>query len=232
MNYQQIKIDRYENETGKPAFICNGLVKLNPGARIIKSTLLGPVYLNRNSQIGPDVIVGKYFGMNESCFIARATVGNYCSFGARTSINPFNHPTDWISTNEFQYHPGSFNWVPEYNEFIRLERSKNMFSQVVIGNDVWSGHNVNILPGVHIGDGAVIGAGAVVTKNVPPYAVVTGVPATVRRYRFSEKIIERFLIIKWWNMELSELSGLPFNDVEACLSMLEEIKSVKNEKYL
>jgi acetyltransferase-like isoleucine patch superfamily enzyme len=230
MKYQKIKIDRYENETDKPVFICDGLVKLNPGARIIKSTLLGPVYLNRNSQVGPDVIVGKYFGMNESCFIARATVGNYCSFGARTSINPFNHPTNWISTNEFQYHPTSFDWVPEYNELIRLERTPAMFSQVVIGNDVWSGHNVNIMPGVEVGDGAIIGAGAVVTKNVPPYAVVSGVPSTIKRYRFSEKIIERFIAVKWWNMELSDLSGLPFNNAEQCLSLLEEIRSLKDGK--
>lgn len=228
MKYQEVRIDRFENQTDEPAFICDGIVKLNPGARIIASTLLGPVYLNRNTQLGPDAIVGKYFGMNESCFVARAVVGAYCAFGARTSINPFNHPIDWLSTNEFQYHPASFNWVPEYNDFKRLERTPDMFKRVVIGNDVWSGHNVNIMPGVTIGDGAVIAAGAVVTKDVPPYAVVAGVPATVKRYRFPGKTIERFLAVKWWDLELSELSGLPFRDVERCLSMLEEIKARKS----
>lgn len=225
MKYQEIHIDRFENQTAEPAFICDGNGKLNPGARIIDATLLGPVYLNRNTQLGPDVVVGKYFGMNESGFVARADVGAYCAFGARTSINPFSHPIDWLSTNEFQYHPASFNWVPEYNDFKRLERTPDMFKRVVIGNDVWSGHNVNIMPGVNIGDGAVIAAGAVVTRDVPPYAIVAGVPATIKRFRFHEKIIERFLAVKWWDFELSELSGLPFREVERCLSMLEEIKA-------
>ena len=230
MKYGEYFIDRYENTTQEPAYICDGLVKLNPGARIIKSKLLGPVYLNRNTQIGPDVTVGKYFGMNESCFVARATVGAYCAIGARTSFNPFNHPMDWLSINEFQYHPNSFDWVPEYNDIKRLERTPDMFQQVTIGNDVWTGHNVNVLPGVSVGDGAVIAAGAEVTKDVPPYAIVAGVPATVKRMRFSDNLIERFLRVKWWELELSELSGLPFRDAERCLGMIEEIKARKGAK--
>ena len=229
MNYKPLQIDRYENNTTDAAFIGGGIVKLNPGARIIKSTLLGPVYLNRNTQVGPDAVVGKYFGMNESCFIARATVGAYCAFGARTSINPFNHPVDWLSTNEFQYHPASFNWVEEYNDFKRLERTPEMFAHVTIGSDVWSGHNANIMPGVSVGDGAVIAAGAVVTRDVPPYAVVAGVPATIKRYRFDEKTIARLLSLKWWDLELSELSGLPFRDIYRCLDLIEQIKASKGE---
>lgn len=229
MKYEPLQIDRYENETNDAAFIGGGIVKLNPGARIIKSTLLGPVYLNRNTQVGPDAVVGKYFGMNESCFIARATVGAYCAFGARTSINPFNHPVDWLSTNEFQYHPASFNWVEEYNDFKRLERTPEMFAHVAIGSDVWSGHNANIMPGVSVGDGAVIAAGAIVTRDVPPYAVVAGVPATIKRYRFDEKTIARLLSLKWWDLELSELSGLPFRQIDRCLDLIEEIKASKAE---
>lgn len=226
MIFKEITVDRYENTGAEPVTVFD-VVRLNPGARIIQSRLLGPVYLNRNTQVGPDVTVGKYFGMNESCFVARATVGAFCAFGARTSINPFNHPIDWLSINEFQYHPKSFDWVPEYNDFKRLERMPDMFRHVTIGNDVWSGHNVNIMPGVNVGDGAVIGAGSVVTKDVPPYAVVAGVPAQIRRYRFSEKIIERLLRVKWWDLELSDLSGLPFRDVERCLDLIEDVRSRK-----
>ncbi|MBV8122433.1 MAG: CatB-related O-acetyltransferase [Alphaproteobacteria bacterium] len=165
--------------------------------------------------------------MNENCFVARATVGAYCAIGARTAINPFNHPVGWLSTNEFQYHPRSFDWVAEYNEFERLERTPDMFQHVTIGNDVWTGHNVNILAGVSVGDGAVIGAGSVVTKDVPPYAIVAGVPAEVRRLRFAEQTIERLLRLKWWDLELRELSGLPFRDVERCLDRIEEIRERK-----
>jgi acetyltransferase-like isoleucine patch superfamily enzyme len=223
MIYEAIQIDRFENTGSEPAYL-RGIVRLNAGARIIQSRLLGPAFLNRLSQIGPDVVFGKYSGMNENCFVARATVGAYCAFGARTAINPFNHPTDWLSINEFQYHPNSFDWVPEYNDFERLERTPDMFEHVRIGNDVWTGHNVNILPGISVGDGAVIGAGSVVTKDVPPFAIAAGVPARIRRMRFPEKTIERLLRLKWWELELSALSGLPFRDVERCLDRIAEIR--------
>jgi acetyltransferase-like isoleucine patch superfamily enzyme len=227
MRFEPAYIERFDNTTAEPASLCGGAVKIGAGSRIIKSKLLGPVYLNRNTQVGPDCTVGKYFGMNESCFVARATVGAYCSIGARTSINPFNHPTDWLSIHEFQYHPNSFDWVPEYSEIKRLERTPDMYEHVTIGNDVWMGHNVNVMPGVSVGDGAVIAAGAVVTKTVAPYAIVAGVPAKVIRLRFPEKTVERLLRARWWDLELAELSGLPFRDVERCVSMIEEIRSRK-----
>lgn len=225
MRYEPAHVDRIENDTDAAIHPLGGIAKLNPGARIIRSTVLGPIYLNRNTQVGPDVVAGKYFGMNESGFVARAEVGAFCAFGARTSINPFNHPTDWLSINEFQYHPNSFDWVAEYNDFVRLERTPDMFERVRIGNDVWTGHNVNVLPGVNVGDGAVIAAGAVVTHDVPAYAIVAGVPARVKRFRFPDAVIERLLKVRWWDFELSELSGLPFRDVTTCLTRLEEMRA-------
>ena len=133
----------------------------------------------------------------------------YCAIGARTAINPFNHPIDWLSISEFQYHPRSFDWVPEYNSIERLERTPDMFQPVTIGNDVWTGHNVNILAGVSVGDGAVIGAGSVVTRDVPPYAIVAGALVQDRRFRFPEQTVERLLQLKWWDLELSELERAP-----------------------
>jgi acetyltransferase-like isoleucine patch superfamily enzyme len=226
MKYEPLDIERFENTTNEPVYL-EKIVKLNPGARIIKSRLLGPTYLNRQTQVGPDAVVGRYFGMNESCYIARATAGHFCSIGARTAINPFNHPVDWLSIHEFQYHPASFDWVEEYNAIDRLPRTPDMFQTVTIGSDVWTGHNVNIMGGVSVGDGAIIGAGSVVTKDVPPFAIVAGVPASVKRLRFGEKIIERLLRVRWWDLELEDLSGLPFREVERCLDLVEEIKARK-----
>jgi acetyltransferase-like isoleucine patch superfamily enzyme len=224
MQYADIFVERFENTTTEPAHPY-GIMRLNAGARIIKSTIRGPLFLNRNSQIGPDAVIGKYFGMNENCFVARATVGAFCAIGARTAINAFNHPSEWLSIHEFQYHPNSFDWVEEYKDFERLARTPDMFKHVSIGNDVWTGHNVNVMAGINVGDGAIIAAGSVVTKDVPPFAIVAGVPATVKRLRFSDKTIERLLRVKWWDLELSDLSGLPFRDVERCLDRIEEIKA-------
>jgi hypothetical protein len=72
----------------------------------------------------------------------------------------------------------------------------------------------------------VIAAGAVVTKDVPPYAVVAGVPAAIKRYRFSDAIIERLLRSKWWDLELEQLGGLPFDDIERCLDQIERLKGL------
>jgi acetyltransferase-like isoleucine patch superfamily enzyme len=224
MQYPATKVEFYENTGTAPAYL-HGIMRLNPGARIINSTIRGPLFLNKNSQVGPDADVGKYSGMNESCFIARATMGAFCAIGARTAINPFNHPSDWLSTNEFQYHPNSFDWVDEYNDFVRLERTPDMFAHVTVGNDVWTGHNVNVMAGVSIGDGAIIAAGSVVTKDVPSYAMVAGVPASIKRFRFPERTIERLLRLRWWDLELSQLSGLPFRDIDRCIDMIEAIKA-------
>ena len=202
-------------------------IRLLPGAKIIRSHVRGPLYLSRHAQLGPDVSVGKYSGINEHTYVARATIGAFCAFGARTAINPFNHPTDWLSIHEFQYHPNAYDWVDEYKSMKRLSRTPEMFLKVTIGNDVWMGHNVNILSGVNVGDGAVIAAGSVVTRDVPPYAIVAGVPAIIKRFRFSEKIIERLLRGKWWELELSDLSGLPFRDVERCLDSIENLRSIR-----
>lgn len=202
------------------------MIRLAPGARLIKSTVRGPINLERIAMVGPDSKIGRYCGINQDTFIIRWDVGSFCAIGARSAINPFNHPTDWFSVHEFQYHPGAFAWVEEYRGIPCTPRTPDMFMRATIGNDVWIGNNVNIL-GVNVGDGAVIAAGSVVTKDVPPYAIVAGVPAVVKRYRFNEKLIERLLRSAWWELDLKQLVGLPFREPERCLDMIEEIKKHK-----
>ena len=222
MKFQDIYIDSFENADNEFVFI-HDVMRIGPGARILKSTVHGPITMERISLLGPEVTIGKYCSLNQDSFVIRADVGSFCAIGARSAVNPFSHPTDWFSIHEFQYSQRAYNWVPEYNNVDRVLRTPDMLPRVRIGSDVWIGNGANIL-GVNVADGAVVAAGAVVTKDVPPYAIVAGVPATIKRLRFSERIIERFLRAKWWELELEQLAKLPFKDVERCLDAVEAIK--------
>ena len=100
------------------------------------------------------------------------------------------HRSDWCTTYPFQAMMKEFRYIEGY------PRSKG---NIVIGNDVWIGMDSKILSGVHIGDGSIISAGAVVTKDVEPYSIVGGVPAKTIRKRFDDKTIRRLEEIQWWN---------------------------------
>ena len=131
--------------------------------------------------------------------------------------------------NEFQYHPNSFDWVSEYSAIDRLSRTPEMFQHVTIGSDVWMGHNVNVMPGVSVGDGAVIGAGSVVTKDVPPFAIVAGVPTTeeVPVLRRPHRAAAPRAVV---GSRVGGAGGLPYRDVERCLDRVEEIKARRGSR--
>lgn len=228
MTFAPVIIDHYENKTGDWAII-HGVIKIGPGSRIMTSKINGPLSIGYNSQLGPGATAGKYVGINDNCYFPRGEIGAFCSIGSRVAINPFNHPLNWLSIHEFQFNPRSWDFMPEYNSFERLERTADMFHYARIGNDVWMAHNVSVLAGADVGDGAVIGAGSVVAASVPPYAIVAGAPAKILRYRFDEKTIERLLRVRWWDFDLADLSGLDFRDVAGCLSRLEDLRAQRAE---
>ena len=119
-------------------------------------------------------------------------IGKYCSIADHVIIVMSNHRTDVITT--YPFYSLSFLW-PEASS---LGSDHSASGPLIIGNDVWLGVRSLILPGVSIGDGAIVAAGAVVTKDVPPYAIVGGCPATVIRHRFDPAAIAALLRIKWW----------------------------------
>lgn len=126
----------------------------------------------------------------------KLVIGKFCSISTEvTVILSREHRADWVTTYPFPAFAG--HW-PEAAEIADCERAKG---DVIIGNDVWICYGATILSGVTIGDGAVIGAKAVVTKDVPPYAVVAGNPAIIKKYRFDEATIEKLVNFKWWDKD-------------------------------
>lgn len=124
-------------------------------------------------------------------------IGKFCSIGKNVHVYlGGNHRMDWITMYPF---PAKFEWANEYNNY---QTSKG---NVIIGNDVWIGSEATILSGVTIGDGAVVGAKTVVTKDIPPYAIVVGNPARIVKYRFKQEEIEELLKVKWWEWELEKI---------------------------
>ena len=158
-----------------------------------------------------------YYGANFIRMHPESTVGAFCSIGQNVVVGPSQHPTNWLSTSPFQY----------------VELRKITEDQVIypysndpthIGNDVWIGNNAIIKDGVSVADGCIIASNAVVTHNTPPYAVLAGVPARVIRYRFSPQIISELMALKWWELPDTEIAKLPFNNIDACIEKLKEIR--------
>ncbi|NIF46870.1 chloramphenicol acetyltransferase [Enterobacter sp. Ap-1006] len=147
-------------------------------------------------------------------------IGSFCSIGQRVVIGHGKHPKDYLSSSPFFYFDElgfKTREMPTYDEYWYIE-------PVIIGNDVWIGDGAWIKNGVTIGDGAIIGARAVVTKNVPPYAIVAGVPADVIDYRFSEETISALLESKWWDLPVDVIHQIPFDDIEKAVEFLSGIK--------
>jgi phosphonate metabolism protein (transferase hexapeptide repeat family) len=130
-------------------------------------------------------------------------VGRFCSIAAQTRINPGNHPLERVALNHFTYRSSAYGMGPDDGEFFQWRRDHH----ITLGHDVWIGHGAIILPGVNIGTGAAIGAGAVVSRDVPPFAIVVGVPGRVLRYRFKPEIIAALERIAWWDWPHDRLAA-------------------------
>lgn len=126
-------------------------------------------------------------------YVDGAKIGKYTSIARFATIGVKDHNYNWVTTSPII--------TSEKYGFISKNIDIPQKTDVVIGNDVWIGMFAIINRGVKIGDGAVIAAGAIVTKDVPPYAIVGGNPAKIIKYRFSEDIIDKLLKIKWWNWD-------------------------------
>ena len=168
------------------------------------------------------VSLGAYSYVSPKADIAHASIGRFCSIGDNTCIRGSAHPMQWLSSHPFSYqniYPAFVDGAPQF-------RFDGYGKVTRIGHDVWIGTRALILPGVTIGHGAVIGAGAVVAKDVPAYAVVVGNPGRVVKYRFDEVTITRLLESGWWRFDLPKMlaadPSLPVNDPLAMLDLLQD----------
>jgi virginiamycin A acetyltransferase len=142
-------------------------------------------------------------------------IGRYCSIAANTAVLGPEHPTDWAITSDLAYQPNELATAARADAGVAVAHPCNHNAWVTlpgIGNDVWIGQDVRLKRGVTIGDGAIIGAASVVTRDVPPYAIVAGVPARLIRYRFDERLVERFQAIRWWDYHEPDFKDFGYDD--------------------
>jgi acetyltransferase-like isoleucine patch superfamily enzyme len=152
-------------------------------------------------------------------------IGRYCSIAGGLSVPGPRHPLESISTSSFTYDRNAVfvsqaladSGKGEVFEFGTWPQK----TVPAVGNDVWIGEHAVINPGVMIGDGAVVASHAVVTKNVPAYAIVGGNPAGIIKYRFPQPLIDRLLALKWWNYSFTDFAGLSVGDPDAFANALE-----------
>ena len=189
-NYLKNKIIsiKYKVKIGDHSTI--GYTSIFEGKNSIGSNTVFDGFLGRGSYIG------------SRAWVERAYIGRYSSIANGVTVAIGRHPKEMVSQHTMFYSTAkqngyTYSTSDSYDER-KYADTANKYD-VVIGNDVWVGAGATILGGVTIGNGAVIGAGAVVTRNIPDYAIVVGVPAKVVKYRFSKELIEAFLEFKWWS---------------------------------
>lgn len=174
-------------------------VEIDYGTEFNSQTIIGKyVRIHHHTNV-KETMIGSYTYIQNNCVLEKCKIGSFCSIGDNVKVLSATHPTkDFVSTC-----PVFFSTA---RQCLKTFTDKNLFEEyhrvqgygAIIGNDVWIGSNVIILGGVTIGHGAVVAAGSVVNRDVPPYAIVAGVPAKIIRYRFTDEQLTELLNDPWW----------------------------------
>ncbi|MBE6903292.1 MAG: CatB-related O-acetyltransferase [Ruminococcaceae bacterium] len=183
----------------------------------ISSQLEGYNRIGKNSTFSGKMGRCSYIGNDSSL---SGIIGRYCSIASEVKMTYGAHPVEFVSTHPVFHTPSKIQCMTSYVDTQFFSTTKYADEKrkinIIIGNDVWIGYRATIMGGVKIGDGAIVAAGAVVTNDVPPYAVVGGVPAKVIKYRFDEEKIKFLLEKKWWNLpeEIIRKEAHLFSDID------------------
>ena len=175
---------------------------IHPGAFIKNSRIYGNIRIDEGvkiykTEIGGNVEIGRYSslwgpGIDVFSHIYKIQIGNFCSIARYVSIQEYNHNMQLLTTS----------FVGKSLTSVDEEVSKG---SIIIGHDVWIGLKATILSGVKIGNGAIVGANAVVTKDIPAYAIVGGNPAKIIRYRFDLNQIQKIEELNWWEWPIEKI---------------------------
>ena len=205
--------------------------KVGQQIRIHKDTLAEP-YTNHPS--GRILSMGAFSYVRTPLIAPDFRLGRYCSVASGVELSDMEHPLGRISTHPFTTHPHMRELArKEFGKEVKTRAHQFVLPAPVIGNDVWIGKDVLIKRGVTIGDGAVIGARSVVTKDVPPFAIVAGAPAKLIRFRIEdEDLRERMLSVRWWDYNYAEFPDHDSRDIVGFLDMIEsEVEAGRLHRY-
>lgn len=188
--------------------------------------------------------LGAFTYINDNAYVrAVKSIGRFCAIGPNLVAGMPEHSSKSISPHiifpnyDSAWTYGFTDYVTDNDDAIkkiRTNQNEELKTKglITIGNDVWIGGNVTIMRGVTIGDGAILAAGSVVVKDVPPYAIVGGVPAKVIKYRFDEEIISRLLKVKWWEYGPDIMKDCDITDIEKTIEIVEQRAKDGFPKYI
>ncbi len=154
------------------------------------------------------------------------SVGRYCSIAHSVAFGEFEHPTNLFTTSAIAFDYGMFEEAAlgtnyRTHNFVDPE----IFSRKIdIGHDVWIGAGAYVRAGVKLGSGCIVGGRSVITKDVPPYAVVVGNPGRIIRYRYNENDVDRLLKSEWWRYKFTDFVGVDFKDINQIIDIVESGK--------
>lgn len=203
-----------------------------------KNVKIKTPYISKDVKLGKNVIIGKNCRISSGCTIgdntyinyntvidAKVKIGKFCSIAPNVYIAPGNHTYSYLTTHPILY--DKF-WQKRLN--IPISNMQDKKKETVIGNDVWIGVNATILEGIKIGNGAIVGASSVVTKDVEEYAIVVGNPAKKIKYRFEEEEIRKLKELEpWWDRKLAELDIEKMRNIK---KYIEDNERNKNDKKI